>query len=124
MTTVDTLANRQASHKLERKIGVSICPFASMIVMHRDAERCPRRCPFVAERDRSGGLVRLDSAPRRDGVAGTVEEVAGGFAAGPPRVVGRLRRVTAGDGARISRAGPAGLPFVKVKAVKPVKGVR
>jgi hypothetical protein len=77
MTTVDTLANHQASHKLDRKIGVSICPFASMIVTHRAAERCPRCCPFVAERDRSGGVVRLDSGQRQDEVNGAAGKGSG-----------------------------------------------
>ncbi|MBG6069659.1 hypothetical protein IW248_005946 [Micromonospora ureilytica] len=87
MTTVDTLANRQASHKLERKIGVSICPFASMIVMHRDTKRCPRRCPFVAERDRSGGLVRLDSEQPSGMVSAALSEVKREwFGTGPRRV--------------------------------------
>ncbi|CCH21291.1 hypothetical protein GCM10009848_07110 [Micromonospora lupini] len=112
MTTVDTLANHQASHKPERRIGVSICPFASEIVMHRDVERCPRNHPFVAERDRSGGVVRLDAGAR-------VRRCR----SGPP---GRARPRQNGDvfPARISRPRSGGLPFVQVKAVEPVKGVR
>lgn len=109
MTTVDTLANHQASHKPERRIGVSICPIPSVIVMHRVVERCPRNHPFVAERDRSGGVVRLDAAAGPGWVSPGAFVVAGMSDVFP---------------ARISRSRPGGLPFVQVKAVEPVKGVR
>jgi hypothetical protein len=109
MTTVDTLANHQASHKPDHGIGVSTCPFASTIVTHRVVERCPRNHPFVAERDRSGGVVRLDAAAERERVPPDASVVAGMSDVFP---------------ARISRPRPGGLPFVQVKAVKPVKGVR
>ncbi|WP_406078313.1 hypothetical protein [Micromonospora sp. NBC_00858] len=115
MTTVDTLANHQATHKPNRRIGVSICPFASKIVTHRDVERRPRYCPFVAERDRSGGVVRLDGGDRRmPSVYPSALPVI------PPRGAGS----PSGFPAQISRGRSAGLPFVQVKAVEPVKGVR
>lgn len=120
MTTVDTLANHQASHKLDRQIGVSICPFASMIVMHHDAERRPRCCPFVAERDRSGGVVRLDCGRCREQWTAALAGRPWAAWWSPWAVV----VPQTGFPARISEAGSAGLPFVQVKAVKPVKGVR
>ncbi|MCF0096925.1 hypothetical protein B0E54_05793 [Micromonospora sp. MH99] len=113
MTTVDTLANHQATHKPKRRIGVSICPFASKIVTHRAVERCPRNHPFVAERDRSGGVVRLDAGARAGRPRSTV-----------PTVVPGRGGMSDGFPAPISRARPGGLPFVQVKAVEPVKGVR
>ncbi|MGV9215716.1 hypothetical protein ACTFTM_28000 [Micromonospora sp. RB23] len=109
MTTVDTLANHQASHKPERRIGVSICPIPSIIVTHRAVERCPCNHPFVAERDRSGGVVRLDATVGRGRVPQGGSVVTGMSDVFP---------------ARISRPRPGGLPFVQVKAVEPVKGVR